>query len=244
MAATVGSESVDSILAEVWKSRGIEPAPVCSDREFRRRTSLDIIGRVPTLEEILYFERTSDRAELINRLLDHERFAHFWSDVWAANLNGYGDAFDSDRKSLRNWLEQAFAADVPFDTLTRRLITTHGSSSLKGPANFLLRHPEEPTVKVSRLFLGVRLDCARCHDHPFDRWTQKDFQLMNRFFKATEREESSSGNIRLVDVVMDEEEERPRFLTGARPRTTRWRSELALFVTHSKPFARAFSNRL
>ena len=126
---------------------------------------MDIIGRVPTLEEIRHFERTPDRAELINRLLDCERFTHFWSEVWAANLNGYGDAFDSDRKSLRNWLEQAFAADVPFDNQNKSRFLDRCRSMISGIDN-RLRAPFLTTLDLDSESAGVT---ARYGDHPFGR---------------------------------------------------------------------------
>jgi hypothetical protein len=240
-----GVETVDSILAKTWQSQGIEPAAVCSDEEFLRRVSLDIIGRIPTLDELNSFKGNSDRAAKIDELLASGDFPRFWSEVWTATFNGYISLYGSDREVLRLWLVDAFAKEMPYDRLVTRLITAKGSSAFDGPTNFLVRYPEEPAVKISRLFLGVRLDCARCHDHPFDRWTQEDFVLMNRFFEATDRHEVSAGNVRLVNGRPGRDEEnRPRFLTGARPQTTQWRDEFALFMTNSKPFARTFVNRV
>ncbi len=236
---------IDSILEAEWKRRGIQPAERCSDEEFLRRITLDLAGRIPTVDEIHRFRAKPDRGAKIDELLEGEDFARFWSEVWTATLNGYANAFESDREVLRQWLQRAIRDEVPYDRQVTELIQARGVSALDGPVNFLVRHPEEPVVKVTRVFLGVRLDCARCHDHPFDRWTQEDFRLMNRFFEATDRQEVSEGNIRLVNRRAEvDEAERPRFLTGARPRTTQWRDELALFITNSKPFARAYVNRI
>jgi hypothetical protein len=237
--------SIESILEEEWSERGIKPAEVCTDDEFLRRVSLDLIGRIPTRDELLAFRQSPDRSAKIDELLASRDFPRFWSEVWTATLNGYSNAFESDREVLRRWLENAFRANTSYDQIASQLITAQGVSALDGPVNFFVRHPEDPAVEICRLFLGVRLDCARCHDHPFDRWTQKDFELMNRFFEATQRQEVTEGNIRVSDRRVEvEREDRPQFLTGARPRTTQWRAELGLFVTNSKPFARAFVNRL
>ncbi|MDP6444478.1 MAG: DUF1549 domain-containing protein [Pirellulaceae bacterium] len=245
VAAVTSADSVDSILADEWTRRGLTPAEVCSDEQFLRRVSLDLIGRIPTVAELQEFRRQPDRAAKVDALLASDEFPRFWSETWTAALNGYSNAFQSDREVLRQWWEQSVRDETPYDEQVTKLIAARGVSALDGPVNFLVRYPQQPAVKAARLFLGVRLDCARCHDHPFDRWTKEDFEMFNRFFSATERREVAQGNIRLLNRrARVEPRERPRFLTGARPRTTQWRDELALFMTNSKPFARAYANRL
>ncbi len=239
------NHSVDVILSKAWAGADVEPAVRSSDDEFLRRVTLDLIGRIPTIKELATFRNSPDRSAKIDKLLDATEFDRFQAELWTSVLVGYGDQFEANREVLRRWLEERFRRRTAYNRIARTLITAEGESAFSGPVNFLLRHPETPVVKVSRVFLGVRLDCARCHDHPFDRWTQKDFERMNRFFAATDRQEVSEGNIRLVNLVAEaEDEERPRFLTGATPRTSRWRDEFALFTTRSRPFARAFANRL
>ena len=244
LAVSAGGESIDSILDSAWRQASVRPAELCTDDEFLRRASLDLIGRTPSLDDLHRFRERPDRAAKIDELVESDAFGRFWSEIWTASLNGYADAFDSDREVLRSWLEESLNKDVPYDAMVRELIVTKSASGLNGPANFLLRHPEQPTVKVVRMFLGVRLDCARCHDHPFARWKKTDFEQMGRFFEATRRQEVSEGNIRLVDFVPDEDHPKPRFLTGATPITGQWRDEFALFVIKSKPFARTFANRV
>lgn len=235
---------VDRLLRDTWRQKGIEPAPPCSDEQFLRRITLDLAGRVPTLPERDAFLAQPDRAAVIDRLLESPEFSRFWAEQWTTQLFGYADD-SSDRDTLATWLEGQLQINRPYDQLVQELVSSTGESAFSGPVNFLLRYPDEPVVKVSRAFLGVRLDCARCHDHPFDRWTQDDFLRMNRFFEAMERRDVSPGNTRLVDVVRQvPPEERPRFLTGAEPRTTQWRAEFGLFLTRSRPFARNFANRL
>lgn len=241
--ADAAARRIDSILESAWQSASVAPAPRCSDEQFLRRVCLDLLGRIPTMAERRDFLADPDRGALVNRLLESSEFPAFLGDVWTTQLFGY-DRNDTDRATLANWLTEQIAADRPYDAVVTELLTSTGESAFNGPVNFLLRYPDEPVVKVSRAFLGVRLDCARCHDHPFDRWTQHDFQRMNRFFDATERREISGDNIQLIDVVRDvSPDERPRFLTGAEPRTSQWRAEFALFLTRSRPFARNFVNR-
>ena len=208
---------VDAILQSAWDEANIQPSPICSDEQFLRRITLDLVGRIPTTQERTEFLANSDRAALIEKLLNSTEFPIIWGELWTTQLFGYEDS-SADRDTLAQWLHEQFRTNRPFDQIVEDLLTSTGESAFDGPVNFLLRYPEEPVVKVSRAFLGVRLDCARCHDHPFDRWTQTDFNRMNRFFEATERQEVSASNIRLVDIVRDESgDERPRFLTGAEP---------------------------
>ena len=238
------STKIDQLLQSAWQERAIEAAPVCSDEQFLRRVTLDLVGRIPTLPERSEFLAHPDRAATIDRLLASDEFSHAWADSWTTQLYGYAD--DSvDRDMLAQWLEDQVASQKPYDQIAQQLVSATGQSAFAGPVNFLLRYPDEPVVKVSRAFLGVRLDCARCHDHPFDRWTKDDFARMNRFFDGMERQEVSNGNVQLVDVVREvEPSERPRFLTGAEPKTTQWRSEFGLFLIRSRPFARNFANRI
>lgn len=239
----VSASPVDQILEKTWIQQGIEPVPVCTDEEFLRRITLDLVGRIPTLDELHAFQAQPDRSAKIDTLLASGEFARSWSEVWTGTLVGYSDAFGADREVLRTWLEASFRDDLPYDELVRQLITAREPSALSGPSNFLVRHREEPVMKITQLFLGVRLDCARCHDHPFDRWTQDDFESMRRFFAATRQQQVTENNFQLVNLVPGDNLARPRFLTGAIPRTTQWRDEFALFTIRSKPFARTFANR-
>lgn len=238
--------AIDKILSQAWSGAGVDPAPLCSDELFLRRVTLDLLGRIPTVQEQRAFLAHPDREQLVERLLEKEEFVTFWAELLTAQLYGYDSADPGgERAMLADWLAVQLRARRPYDQIVSELLTASGESAFSGPVNFLLRYPEEPIVKVSRAFLGIRLDCARCHDHPFDRWTQQDFAGMSRFFDAVEREEVSPGNVRVVDVVRAvQPDERPRFLSGAVPRTTQWRAEFALFVTRSRPFARNFANRL
>lgn len=238
-------DTIDTILEQTYRERNITPAPRCTDEEFLRRASLDILGRIPTIDEVRKFRENPDRDTKIDELLRNPEFPRFWSEIWTAMLVGYSNAFDSNREGLRRWLERVFSAGTPWDEIVAELIGTSGSSAIDGPVNFLARYPGDPTVKISRAFLGLRLDCARCHDHPFDRWTNEDYVLMRRFFEATDRIYVSNGNVRLADNPdRARGGKTPKFLTGSQPVTTRWREEFALFLVKSRPFARAFANRL
>ena len=233
---------IDQRLMPVWAEANLAPAPRCDDATFVRRVSLDLIGRGPTLAETEAFLAEPNREALVDRLLASPDFAAHWAELWAGHL--FGDDRSTERLTIQMWLEESFERREPFDRLVTELIAAEGESAFEAPVNFLLARGDEPAIPVSRLFLGVRLDCARCHDHPFDRWTQEDFREFSRFFEGLERSEVSPGNTRLSEPTRSGDEPAPRFLTGAQPKTGRWRAELAYFLTRSKPFARNFANRI
>jgi len=235
---------IDGLLARKWEETGVRPAPLCDDAEFLRRASLDLIGRVPRIDELKAFLAKPDRAAKIDELLASPDFPRFWSETWTAMLNGYASAFNSQRDGLRFWLEKKFRDNAPFDKIAAELVAASGISSVEGSVNFILHNSVDPAIKISRTFLGIRLDCARCHDHPFDRWTQKDYEEMARFFVPLQKEDLPAGNSRVRDNPDRAGGPKPRFLTGAQPVTSRWREDLAYFITTSKPFSRTFANRL
>jgi hypothetical protein len=134
-------------------------------------------------------------------------------------------------------LEQSSVQQTAFE-----LITAQGVSALNGPVNFVVASREDPVMRLSRTFLAVRLDCAQCHDHPHDRWTNSDYLAMKHFYRPTQYREVSGG-ILVRDSMPDASEPKPVFLTGRQPRTSAWRRELAWMVVQSKPFSRAMVNR-
>ncbi len=250
ISATVawGQSSIDSILATEHAQRSLEPAPLCSDEVFLRRVTLDLAGRIPTLEEIRDFQSHPSRSETIERLLNSDEFSSSWAETWTSMLVGYTPEFETGRRSLHSWLERSLRESIGYDQIAYRLISAKGQVALDGETAFLLRHREEPAVRVSRVFLGVRLDCARCHDHPFDRWTQRDFENVSKFFQGMEVREVANENFELRDRTDStkgvRDEELPKFFTSAVPRTALWRDEFALMVTSCKPFARTYANRI
>ncbi|MEO1616763.1 MAG: DUF1549 domain-containing protein [Planctomycetota bacterium] len=237
---------IDVILAKDHASRGLSPARTVDDARFLRRITLDLAGRVPSLSELKSFMDQPDRDRAIERLLGSEEFVQYWSELWTITLAGRATGERVDRETLRRWLADRIRANTAFDQVAFDLISATGVTALDGPVNFLVANREDPVTQVSRVFLGVQLDCARCHDHPFDRWTQDDYESMRRFFEPIQLEEVSGG-LRLSDAVADrdpDDENLPRFLTGARPRTTAWRKNFALMTIRVKPFSRAIGNRV
>lgn len=233
---------IDEILESHFRLHTIETAPLCSDHTFLRRVSLDLAGRIPTVPEMEAFQENPDRTATVDRLLREDRFNRHWADLWTSMLVGYQGSFNHDREALRLWLIDSFRKRVDYRSLVTELLTATGTSSGNGAVNFMVRYRDEAVVPVSRLFLGVQLDCARCHDHPYARWTEEDFHGLARFFDSMSVEETSAGNSRVSNRLLDEN--KPAFLTGATPHTRMWRDELALFMQHTHAFRKNFVNRI
>ena len=237
------ARAIDARLAQQYQSLGIEPAGKTEDSVFVRRLYLDLAGRIPSLEEANSFSENPDRAQLIDQLLQSQEFSKFISEAWTTWLVGYTNAFQTDRETFRVWLEDQIHRDVSFKEIVNKILSAEGSTAINGSTNFMARHFQDPVPAVCRSFLGVRIECAQCHDHPFDRWTQDDYVQLKRFFEPMDRREEN-GVVTISDRLGREAmSERPRFLTGAVPRTGRYRQELALYLTNCKPFARNFANR-
>ena len=159
----------------------INPSGLCSDEVFLRRTDLDLLGLLPTAEEARTFvadKRRDKRARLINQLLDRPEFADFWALKWADLLRV--EAHSLDQKGVQNfhhWIRRSIAENKPIDQFVRELVTAHGSTYDSPAANFYRpnRDPGARAKAAAQVFLGTRLQCAECHNHPSDRWTQDDY---------------------------------------------------------------------
>lgn len=175
----------------VWsklRRLGLTPSEKTSDATFHRRAYLDVIGRLPTPDETRAFladANSGKRERLIDALLARPEYADFWANKWADLLRpnpyhvGIKATFNYDA-----WIRDSFRHNKPYDQFVRELLTAQGSTFRDGAAVFYRnrRAPEELSTMVSQLFLGVRLDCAKCHQHPSERWTQKDFYSFAAYF--------------------------------------------------------------
>lgn len=198
---------VDATLEAAWKREKVVPAGPADDAAFLRRVHLDLLGTVPTYAETKRFLDDPDpkkRAHLVDRLLDDPRFAAAQAQVWDLVFFGRNPPnSDATRKrdGFRKWLTEQFARNVPYDQWVRRLLLAEE----EGSETFLVQfrnQPEEATVAVSRIFLGTQLQCARCHDHPYEAWKQKDFYGMAGFFvRLTIVDGGGSGGSRRFRVA-------------------------------------------
>jgi hypothetical protein len=228
---------IDSELQAAWKREKITPAGKADDAVFLRRVYLDLAGTIPTVEETRRFLNDKDpakRSKLIDTLLADPRFATQQANVWDQVLFGRhppnGDAVRK-RDGFKKWLADRFAKNEPYDRWVRDLLL----AEQEGSELFYVQYrnqPEDATVAVSRIFLGIQLQCARCHDHPFATWTQRDFYGMAGFFVrlvvlekgGTPRKfaigEKNTGEVLFTGAVKDQkpgqkgEPIKPKYLSG------------------------------
>jgi hypothetical protein len=238
--AGVSDNPIDRLLAQSHSGAGIATTDVCDDATFLRRLSLDLIGRVPTVDELQQFLADPDRLTAVDRLLASEEHPAFWSQLWASMLLGRGQNRETEPEVLRRWLQQQLSAEAPVSQIAFRVITAQGVTSLDGPVNYVVAGRQNPVMRLSRTFLSIQLDCAQCHDHPHDRWTNEDYLNLERFYRSTQFREVSGG-VAVSDRSADGKT--PVFLTGRQPHTAAWRRELGLMVVQTKPFSRAMVNR-
>ncbi len=182
------NNDIDVKLIAKWKDLGITPSPLCGDDEFLRRAFLDTIGTLPTAEEVRAFLADKDskkRDKAIDALLKRPEFVDWWTLKW-------GDLLRIDRTALQekgmwsfhNWVRSQLRDEKPVDEFARDIVTAEGSTFTDGPANYfqLGRSAEEWAETTSQVFLGVRVQCAKCHHHPFEKWDQTDYYGLAAFF--------------------------------------------------------------
>jgi hypothetical protein len=189
---------IDQHIDAKLQQLGIEPSQVAPESTLLRRFYLDLIGRLPTPEEtrnyLANLPSTDDdnlsqlqahRAALVDRLLERPEYVDHWANQWADLLrpNPYRVGIKTVL-SYDNWIRQQFREDVSYDQFVHRLVTAQGSTWQNG-ATVLFRDrrsPDEVATLISQLFLGIRLDCAKCHHHPFEKWSQTDFYSFAAYF--------------------------------------------------------------
>jgi hypothetical protein len=179
---------IDAKLIAKWKDLGLTPSPLCTDDEFLRRLYLDAIGTLPTPEEIRKFLADSDpgkRAKAIDAVLERPEFIDWWALKWGDLLRINRTALqDKGMWSFHNWVRSQVRDNVPIDVFVRDIVTAEGSTFIDGPANFFQigRTSEDWAETTAQLFLGVRVGCAKCHHHPFEKWSQDDYYGLTAFF--------------------------------------------------------------
>lgn len=189
---------VDELAEKKFRELGIEPSPLCDDATFVRRAYLDVIGTLPTVGEVTSFLESQDsdkRNKLIDRLLGltgdpnldiyNEQYSAYWTLKWSDLIRNTSNKLgDQGMWALHNWIRDSFRANKPIDHFVRELVTGTGSIYSNGPANYFRINASSTdlTESTSQLFLGIRLECAKCHHHPFENISQGDYYGFSAFF--------------------------------------------------------------
>jgi len=184
---------VDKLINANLLAREIRPSELCTDTEFLRRVSLDLVGLQPLPPEVRAFladKRPDKRARKIDELLARPEHAEFWALKWAEMLR-LDPAVLKDKGALgfHRWLRDSIAANKPLDRLVREILTAEGSCFENPPANFYRAFPtpDAAAEASAQIFLGIRLECAKCHDHPFEKWGPRDYFGLSAFFSQVAR---------------------------------------------------------
>ena len=259
---------IDDLVWQKLQRLNITPSRRCDDHTFLRRATTDLCGRIPTVGEVTLFladEAADKRAKLVDRLLLEPEFADNWANKWADLLRpnpyhvGIKATFNYDR-----WIRQSFQERKPWDQFVRELITARGSTFHNGAVTMFRdrRQPDELTTLVSQLFVGVRLECARCHHHPFEVWGQDDFYSFAAYFSKIGRKGTGisapisgseefifAGDNGSVTHPVTGEKMEPRPLFGEAPAKAEGqdqREALAAWVTSPENhlFAEVMANRV
>lgn len=264
------SADVDKLIADEWKKSSLTPSNPSDDAEFLRRVYLDIVGFPPAANEIADFLKDTakdKRHKVIDMLLDNPYYAKNWADIWQTWLIGrnvprrYLQAF---RGPLNKWLEDAFSKNISYDILVQKLITAEGVTDENGSTGFLNRWSEElPNMagKTSSLFMGIRLQCAQCHDHPTEKWKMEQFWGVAGFFSRVRRHKirDTDNKVKAIEIFDGRRGDamlpnstkiiEPKFLIGETPQITnkdKRRDVFAkLLVSKENPFfSKAIVNRM
>jgi hypothetical protein len=211
---------IDSKLAAKWRDLGLVPSPGCSDEEFFRRLHLDAIGTLPAPADIRAFLKDTDpkkRAKAVDRVLDRPEFVDFWALKWGDLLRINRDLLqDKGMWSFHNWVRASLRDNKPVDEMVREMITAQGSTATEGAANYFVvsNGSADWAETTAQLFLGVRMQCAKCHHHPFERWSQDDYAGLAAFFVRLGTKSSQEfgifGNERVIFLRPGGEQSHPR----------------------------------
>jgi hypothetical protein len=262
-------QDVDREIDRRLRADGLTAAAPADDHEFFRRIHLDLLGRLPKPDEIRAFVKQPDRAAAIDRLLESPEAARYWADRWVRLLLTYDfretDPFVIDFGALHAWLEKTWTDNLPYDRFVTAIVAAEGDKYEHPQTNYLVKFtdpktpPVEVTSRVTRLFLGRQIQCAQCHDHPYEEVTQKDYWGMAAFFgnlRARTRKTFDGIKTKLMQeepveaqvFTVDPQDWKatPRFLDGRVPeKDEKPRKALARFLVSApgRQFAKAFVNR-
>ena len=253
---------IDTTVHNKLRSLRIQPSERCTDAEFVRRCYLDICGLLPTPQELEQFTNDPSpdkRSRCIDQLLERDEFNEMWVMKWSELLQIRSNKFVSYKATLfyYEWLQNRIAANTPIDQWVQELLTAKGATMSSPPANFFHAEPDvgKLTENVAQAFLGMRIQCAQCHNHPFDRWTMDDYYGFKAFFSQIGRKAGSDPREAVIFTrgggqakhPVTQKDVPPKFLGGEAPTIEKGqdrREILGKWITSSKNpyFSRNLAN--
>jgi hypothetical protein len=197
------ARSIDAYVEKRLAKEGIAPAPPADDAEFLRRVYLDLCGTTPAPSETMAFlaDRDSEkRRKKVDELIARPETARNWADYWTDVMDGEATTKrreDQIKGQLRTWFEDELKNNVPFDEITRRLVSAEGYIQDNGAVGYLLSYtdmgnqpdPKQLAATTARVFMGLQIECAQCHNHPFADWKRDDFMGLAAFFTRAKRDQ-------------------------------------------------------
>ena len=185
-----GNNRIDQLVSQKWKRMKIQPSALASDLDFLRRIYLDLTGLPPSDSKVASFLEDNrpvnkKRNELIDQLIGNDEYVEHWSNKWADMLQVNGKFLGrAGATALREWIENEIKKNTPYDEFAHKVLTASGSNKENPAASYykILRTPEDTMENTTHLFLATRFNCNKCHDHPFERWTQDQYYEMAAHF--------------------------------------------------------------
>jgi hypothetical protein len=208
--------AIDKAVYSKLNRMRIPPAELCTDEEFIRRVYLDTIGVLPAPDEVKAFLANSSpnrRAEVVDALLKRAEFLDFWTLKFADVLRSNGRLIQTKGTHVfQRWIRTSLEQNKPMDQFVRELLTADGSTFKNPAANYyrISRDPENSVETTAQLFLGVRIQCAKCHNHPFERWTQDDYYGFAAFFSRVRQKKGNLPDEEVIFVSNDGDVRQPR----------------------------------
>ena len=203
---------IDELVAEKWQRMRIAPSGLCSDADYLRRVSLDLTGLPPSSEEVRAFlaDTTPTRQKrdaIVDKLVGSPDFVDHWTNKWCDMLQVNSKFIGGEGVNLfREWIKKQVAANTPYDQFVRQILTATGSNKENPAASYwkILREPAETMENTTHLFLATRFNCNKCHDHPFERWTQDQYYHLAAYFSQVGlADDPASGGARLGGTAVE-----------------------------------------
>jgi len=214
--ANTTSAKIDALVQQKLDALGLQVSGRCSDADFQRRAYLDVIGILPTPEEARAFltDRTPNKREkLVDALLNRPEYTDFWTLKWGDVLRCSRNILtDKGMYAYNRWIRQSIADNKPWNEFAREMLLAQGSAYADGPANYYRASsgPQELAETTSQVFLGVRIQCARCHNHPYEKWTQNQYYQMAAFFSRVKAKKGTRPDESVVYLTDNGEVRHPK----------------------------------